>query len=245
MSWFCKSKANMNFLWRYDMMKIWLNAFQNIGIDANHTDVIKWKHFPRYWPFVRGIHRSPVNSPHKGQWRGALVFSLICPWINACVNNREIGDLRRHRAHYDVIVMYYVASVAIIMRRISHQVTRVDNRYGNKEHWGTFFLRFPSTVNAQVMLAMCTEQHIRLMCLFNRFFQKRFCYIGFNTRLLCASCSTLIDSNDNIWRKECQETKNNEINMLPAHCIFVVIMLGNSIDEYGPVNVITMISHIS
>ena len=32
-----------------------------------HDDVIKWKHFPRYWPFVRGIHRSPVNSPHKGQ----------------------------------------------------------------------------------------------------------------------------------------------------------------------------------
>ena len=43
-----------------------------------HDDVIKWKHFPRYWPFVRGIHRSPVNSPHKGQWRGALKFSLIC-----------------------------------------------------------------------------------------------------------------------------------------------------------------------
>ena len=31
-----------------------------------HDDVIKWKHFPRYWPFVGGIHRSPVNSPHKG-----------------------------------------------------------------------------------------------------------------------------------------------------------------------------------
>ena len=46
-----------------------------------HDDVIKWKHFPRYWPFVRGIHRSPVNSPHKGQWRRALMFSLICVWI--------------------------------------------------------------------------------------------------------------------------------------------------------------------
>ena len=42
-----------------------------------HDDVIKWKHFLRYWPFVRGIHRSPVNTPHKGQWRGALMFSLI------------------------------------------------------------------------------------------------------------------------------------------------------------------------
>ena len=28
-----------------------------------HDDVIKWKHFSRYWPFVRGIHRWPVNSP--------------------------------------------------------------------------------------------------------------------------------------------------------------------------------------
>ena len=32
-----------------------------------HDDVIKWKQFLRYWPFVRGIHRSPVDSPHKGQ----------------------------------------------------------------------------------------------------------------------------------------------------------------------------------
>ena len=71
----------------------------------NHDKVIKWKHFPRYWTFVRGIHRSPVNSPHKGQWRGALMFSLICVWINGWVNNREAGDLRRYRAHYDVTVM--------------------------------------------------------------------------------------------------------------------------------------------
>ena len=70
-----------------------------------HDDVIKWKQFPRYWPFVRGIHRSPVNSPRKGQWRGALMFSLICVWINGWVNNREAGDSRRNHAHYDVIVM--------------------------------------------------------------------------------------------------------------------------------------------
>ena len=70
-----------------------------------HDDVIKWKLFPRYWPFVRGIHRSPVNSLHKGQWRGALMFSLICVRINGWVNNREAGDLRRHLAHYDVSVM--------------------------------------------------------------------------------------------------------------------------------------------
>ena len=73
---------------------------------AYHDDVMKWKHFPRYGPFVRGIHRSPVNSPHKGQCREAFMFSLICVWINGWVNNREAGDLRRHRAHNDVFVMF-------------------------------------------------------------------------------------------------------------------------------------------
>ena len=55
-----------------------------------HDDVIIWKHFPRYWPFVRGIPRSPVNSPHKGQRHGALMFSWICAWTNGWVNNYEV-----------------------------------------------------------------------------------------------------------------------------------------------------------
>ena len=70
-----------------------------------HDDVIKWKHFPPYRPFVQGIHRSPVNSPHKGQCRGALMFSLICACINGWESNREAGDLWRHRTYYDVTVM--------------------------------------------------------------------------------------------------------------------------------------------
>ena len=74
-------------------------------IILDHDDVTKWKHFPRYWPFVRGIQRSPVICPHKGKWLGALMFSFICAWINGWANNFEAGNLRRHRAHYDVIVM--------------------------------------------------------------------------------------------------------------------------------------------
>ena len=57
----------------------------------------------------------PVNSPHKGQWRGALIFSLISVWINGWVNNREAGDLRRYRAHYDVTVMYWILVVHLPM----------------------------------------------------------------------------------------------------------------------------------
>ena len=64
-----------------------------------HDDVSKSKHFPRYWPFVWGIYRSPVNSPLKGQWRGVLI------------SKGEVGDLRHHRAHYGVTVMLKWACV--------------------------------------------------------------------------------------------------------------------------------------
>ena len=95
-----------------------------------HDDVIKRKHFPRYWPFVRGIHRSPVNSPHKGQWRGALMFSLIYIWINGWVNNREAGDLRRNRAHYDVIVMERVINGVDKQRVLMHGHQGWNVRHG-------------------------------------------------------------------------------------------------------------------
>ena len=51
------------------------------------------------------VGNSPVNYPNIGKWRGALMFSLIFAWTNGWVNNHEAGDLIRHRAHYDVIVM--------------------------------------------------------------------------------------------------------------------------------------------
>ena len=70
-----------------------------------HDDVIKWKHFSRYCPFMQVIHRSPVNSPHKSQWRGVLMFSVVCAWTNAWANNRNAGVLWRHCNHYDVSVM--------------------------------------------------------------------------------------------------------------------------------------------
>ena len=50
-------------------LKTWVNAPDD--------GVIKWKHFPRYWPFVKGIYWSPVDSPHKGQWCGALMFCSV------------------------------------------------------------------------------------------------------------------------------------------------------------------------
>ena len=86
-------------------LKLKDSRFYKVHAWSLNDDVIKWRHFSRYWPFMRGIHRSPVNSPHKSQWRGALMFSLICTRINGWANNGEAGDLRRYRAHCDVIVM--------------------------------------------------------------------------------------------------------------------------------------------
>ena len=72
------------------------------SLDPLHDDVIIWKHFPRYWPFVWGIHRS-WWIPRTKASDGALIFSLIC--LNGWVNNHEAGDLRCYRAYYDGTVM--------------------------------------------------------------------------------------------------------------------------------------------
>ena len=78
-----------------------LKRQQNLAVGM----IIKWKHFPRQWPLVREIHRSPVNSPHKGQRCRSLMFSLICARTNSWSHNEDAGVLRHHYAHYDVIVM--------------------------------------------------------------------------------------------------------------------------------------------
>ena len=73
----------------YPWSATWWNHFnQSLRSGRNpeytYDDVITLKHFPLYWPFVRGIHQSPVNSPRKGQWRVALMFSLICRNKRSC-----------------------------------------------------------------------------------------------------------------------------------------------------------------
>ena len=78
---------------KFQMKKMyveWLDPELRTQFKLLHDDVIKWKH---------------LNSPHKGQWPGALIFSLICARINGWVNNRKAGDLRRYRDDYDAIVI--------------------------------------------------------------------------------------------------------------------------------------------
>ena len=86
-------------------------------------------------PLCGEFHRSPLNTPHRGQWRGALMFSLICAWINDWVNNREAGDLRRHHTHYYVIVMgtadhhtaTELAVTVVVKLYFSHSDLHVNN----------------------------------------------------------------------------------------------------------------------
>ena len=57
---------------------------------------------------------------HKGHWRRALMLPLICTWIYGCTNNREAGDMRRHRAHYDVTVMSLICCMVMIHQNIKN-----------------------------------------------------------------------------------------------------------------------------
>ena len=81
-----------------------------------------WRHqmetFSASLALCAGNSPVPVNSPHKGQWSGALVFSLICVWIHGWVNKGEAGDLICHRGHYDINVM---SSILFNRRRPNSQ----------------------------------------------------------------------------------------------------------------------------
>ena len=99
---------NHNF-WDYCIL-----ASENCAAACSHICLLPiiawWRHqmetFSALLALCAGNSQVTGEFPsHKGQWRRALMFSLICAWMNGWVNNREAGDLRRHRAHYDVTVM--------------------------------------------------------------------------------------------------------------------------------------------
>ena len=94
------------------LLMFWRHKAQtSAAMSSGHDDVIKWKHFPRYWPFVRRIYRSPVDSPQKDQWRRAFIFSLVCAWTNGGANTSRrrwfetpSRSLWRHRNVIDLVV---------------------------------------------------------------------------------------------------------------------------------------------
>ena len=61
-----------------------------------HDDVMTWNSFPHYRPFVKGIHRSPVDFLHKDTLMRTFDVSLKLAWTNCWTNSRIADDLRRH-----------------------------------------------------------------------------------------------------------------------------------------------------
>ena len=125
---------------------------------VTHDDVIKWRHFPRYWPFVRGIHRSPVNSHYKSRWRGALMFSLISTWTNGWVKNREAGDLRRHRpivTSLQWIGSPWINEEQLLTRLYSHQISNLSSIINLKCYIDVCLISDSGSVNV-VEYSYCT-----------------------------------------------------------------------------------------
>ena len=94
----------------------YVNTITYALIQCVHDDVINWKRFPRYWPFVWEIHRSPVNSPHKGP----VTHTLMLVRITCYTNSRNDRWFETTWRSCDVIVMSsdyvtdYVGSTRII-----------------------------------------------------------------------------------------------------------------------------------
>ena len=121
-----------------------------------HDDVIKWKHFSPYWPFVRGIHRLAVISPRQGQWRRALVLSLICA-LNKRLSKQSLGwwfetptcSLRRHCNDIDKVCSHW--------RRLLSSAVRwyreIPLRSGQKPWQFPWWRHQMETVSA--LLAIC------------------------------------------------------------------------------------------
>ena len=85
----------------------WVHSFIHFRVyrpqETQYFAVSWWRH--QMETFSALLALCAGNSPHKGQWRGALMFSVIDARIKGWVNSREAGDLRRDRTHYDVIAM--------------------------------------------------------------------------------------------------------------------------------------------
>ena len=112
-----------------------------------------WRHqietFSALLAICAGNSPVPVNSPLKGQWRRAMMFPLISAWINGWVSNREAGDLKRNRTHYDVILIIH--SFKPVMNQFTE--TCITRLWTRPEHgWKQDHVRwdFPTVIRINI-----------------------------------------------------------------------------------------------
>ena len=101
----------------------------------------------------------PVDSLHKGQWRGALMFSLICAWTNGWANNRDAGDLRLHRAHYDVTVIIIKPILLDLLKQAWHQFQIYRSFFTKRPIWRANYLTNVHKMLTQGWLLACKREH--------------------------------------------------------------------------------------
>ena len=135
----------------------WPKAFILHGKDVCVHRHTWWRHQMEIFSALLAICARnspvPVNSPHKGQWHGALMFSLICVWVNGWVTNGEAGDVRRYRAHYDVIVMYRTIL-------IQTSIIQIIPIYPSDAHWIPVFTE-PNTVSSRYIAVIFSSYNSR------------------------------------------------------------------------------------
>ena len=102
-------------------------------ITSTHDDIITWKHFRVTVLLCGEFTGSLVNYPHKGQWRGALMFFIICAWTNGWVNNRDAGYMRRHRANNDVTEM--VVNLCSKSPSVENSYLAIEHSYHDAYCW--------------------------------------------------------------------------------------------------------------
>ena len=99
-----------------------------------HDDVIEWKHLPRYWSFVwefTGPRWIPLTKASDAE---LLCFLDLCMNKKVEKNNRHAGDLRRHRAHYDVTVMVITSDIDGLLCD-THIYPSMISRHSNKRSY--------------------------------------------------------------------------------------------------------------
>ena len=123
--WFCCALLCRGYLISYFCIGM-INQPTLFKAALVHDDVIKWKNFPRWWPFVRGIHRSRwFETPSRSLWRhcnGRQCYLLSTPGIRNFVMKWHYSSC------YKVIILLFIWCL-LQMYQISLIVSLNNRKY--------------------------------------------------------------------------------------------------------------------
>ena len=87
-------------------MAIFSNAvLLNMSCCCRHDDVIKWKHFPGFWPFVKGIHCSMMHPYPQKDNDARLWCFFCCEPVEIPVIRNAMVVMRRHRNILEIFLI--------------------------------------------------------------------------------------------------------------------------------------------